>query len=141
MSTSTQTYVAVIDDESRLCTALSRLLRVEGFQPIAYLSAEAFLADAKRPQFDCLVVDIRLGGMSGLDLLRQLAAHGPHAPVIIITAFDDPDMRSQAVALGCAAFFRKRAPGSEIVDAIRRATLSKDSTLRCEGSEDESDKA
>ena len=140
MSTSNQTYVAVIDDESRLCTALSRLLRVEGFQPIAYLSAEAFLADAKRPQFDCLVVDIRLGGMSGLDLLRQLAAHGPHAPVIVITAFDDPDIHSEAVALGCAGVFRKSAPGSDIVDAIRRATLAKDSMPRPLGTEDPSDK-
>ena len=127
MSNSNQTYVAVIDDESSLNAALSRLLRVEGFQPIAYLSAEAFLADAKRPRFDCLVIDIRLGGMSGLDLLRQLAGGGPHAPVIVITAFDDPDMRSQAAALGCVGFFRKSAPGSEIVDAIRRATHPKDS--------------
>ena len=123
MSTPSPTYVAVIDDESSLCTALSRLLRLEGFQPIAYPSAEAFLADGKRPQFDCLVVDIRLGGMSGLALLRELAGRGPHAPVIVTTAFDDPDLRSQAAALGCAGFFRKSDPGSEIVDAIRRATL------------------
>ena len=121
MSTSSQTYVAVIDDESSLCTSLSRLLRLAGFQPIAYLSAEAFLADAKRPQFDCLVLDIRLGGMSGLDLLRQLAADGPHAPVIVITAFDDPDIRVQATALGCAGFFRKTTPGAEIIQAIRGA--------------------
>ena len=124
MSSSNPTYVAVIDDESTLCTALSRLLRVAGFQPIAYLSAEAFLADEKRPQFDCLVIDIRLGGMSGLDLLRQLAADGPHAPVVVVTAHDDPDMRAQALALGCAGFFRKTTPGAEIITAIRDATRS-----------------
>ena len=98
-------------------------MRIAGFQTIAYPSAEAFLADAKAPRFDCLLIDIRLGGMSGLDLLRQLAAHEAHAPVIVITAFDDPDMRSQAAALGCAGFFRKSDPGREVVDAIRRAML------------------
>ena len=121
MSTSSHTYVAVIDDESSLCTSMSRLLRLAGFQPIAYPSAEAFLEDEKHPQFDCLVVDVRLHGMSGLDLLRQLAAQPPHAPVIFITAFDDPDMRVQATALGCAGFFRKTTPGAEIIQAIRGA--------------------
>ena len=130
MSTPNQTYIAIIDDESSLRTALSRLLRLAGFQPIAYPSAEAFLADAKGPRFDCLLVDIQLGGMSGLDLLRQLAGGGPRAPVIVITAFDDPDTRSQAAALGCAGFFRKSDPGSQVVDAIRRATLPKEGTIR-----------
>ena len=124
MSTSTNIYVAIIDDESSLCTSLSRLLRLANFQPITYPSAETFLADQKHPQFDCLVLDIRLGGMSGLDLFRQLAAQKTHAPVIFITAFDDPEIRAQAEALGCAGYFRKTTPGAEIIEAIRRATLS-----------------
>ena len=122
MSTSSNTYVAVIDDESSICSSLSRLLRLANFQPISYPSAEAFLADDKRPQFDCLVLDIRLGGMSGLDLFRQLAAGKTHPPVIFITALDGPEMRAQAEALGCAGFFRKTTPGVEIIEAIRRAT-------------------
>ena len=123
MGTSSNIYIAVIDDESSLCTSMGRLLRLAGFQPISYPSAEAFLADEKHPQFDCLLLDIRLGGMSGLDLFRQLAATRKHPPVIFITAFDDPEMRTQAEALGCAGFFRKSTPGVEIVEAIRRATL------------------
>ena len=122
MSTSRKSYIAVIDDESSLCTSLSRLLRLANFQPISYPSAEAFLADDKRPHFDCLLLDIRLGGMSGLDLFQRLAAQNDHAPVIFITAFDDPEMRAQADALGCAGFFRKNSPGAEIIEAIRRAT-------------------
>ena len=114
------TYIAVIDDESSLCTSLSRLLRLADFQPITYSSAEAFLADTKRPLFDCLLLDIRLGGMSGLDLFRQLAS--PKTPVIFITAFDDPGMRAEAESLGCAGYFRKSTPGAEIVEAVRRAT-------------------
>ena len=62
MSAPGQTYVAVVDDDESVCRALSRLLRAEGIQPVSYLSAEAFLADTKRPQFDCLVLDIQLGG-------------------------------------------------------------------------------
>ena len=123
MSPANNIYVAIIDDESSLCTSLSRLLRLASFQPISYPSAEAFLADKKHPQFDCLVLDIRLGGMSGLDLFRQLAEQKTHAPVIFITAFDDPEIRAQAEALGCAGYFRKTTHGAEIIEAIRRATL------------------
>ena len=128
MSTSNNIYIAVVDDENSLCTSLGRLLRLAGFQPISYSSAEAFLADEKHPQFDCMVLDIRLGGMSGLDLFRQLAAQKTHAPVIFITAFDDPEIRAQAEALGCAGFFRKTTPGIEIIEAIRRAISPRDAT-------------
>ena len=123
MNTPSNTYIAIIDDESSIRTSLSRVLRLADFQPISYPSAEAFLADEKHPRFDCLLLDIRLGGMSGLDLFRQIAVQRTHAPVIFITAFDDPEMRAQAEALGCAGFFRKTTPGVEIIEAIRRAML------------------
>ena len=122
MGTSGNIYIAVIDDESSICTSLSRLLRMANFQPITYPSAEAFLSDDKRPRFDCLLLDIRLEGMSGLELLQRLAAQKDRAPVIFITAFDDPELRAQAEALGCAGCFRKSSPGAEIIQAIRRAT-------------------
>ena len=57
-------------------------------QPITYASAEAFLADKKRPRFDCLVLDIQLTGMSGLELQKQLAAMSTKASIIFITAHD-----------------------------------------------------
>ena len=122
MSTPGNSYIAVIDDETSIRASFSRVLRLANFQPISYPSAEAFLSDDKRPQFDCLVLDVRLGGMSGLDLFRELVARKNHAPVIFITAFDDPEMRAEAEALGCAGFFRKNSPGAEIIEAIRRAT-------------------
>lgn len=113
------TYIAVIDDESSLCVSLCRLLRLSGFQPVSYPSAEAFLGDDKKPRFDCLLLDIRLGGMSGMDLFRLLADQKSQLPVVFITAFDDPDTRAEAEALGCAGFFQKTAPGSEIIEVIR----------------------
>jgi FixJ family two-component response regulator len=116
------TYIAIIDDDPSVCASLSRLLRLERFHPIDYGSAEAFLADDRRPRFDCLVLDIRLGGMSGLELFACLAADETRPPVIFVTAVDEPRTRAQAEALGCAGFFSKSTPGAGIVDAIRRAT-------------------
>ena len=57
-------YVAVVDDDESLCRSFSRLLRLAGFEPIAYGSAEAFLEDTKHPRFDCLMLDIQLEGMA-----------------------------------------------------------------------------
>ena len=113
-------YVAVVDDDENPCRSYARLLRAAGIQPITYLSAEAFLKDTKRPRFDCLVLDIQLTGMSGLGLQQQLAATGTAAPIIFITAHDDPQAREQAHAAGCAGYFRKTDQGSDVLQAIRR---------------------
>jgi FixJ family two-component response regulator len=120
MSTSTPIYVAVVDDDESLCRSLGRLLRAAGIQPVTYSSAEEFLADTKRPRFDCLVLDIQLGGMSGIELQRRLAGVGEKTPVIFITAHDDPGARAEAEAVGCASFFRKTDSGTDVLAAIRR---------------------
>ena len=114
-------YVAVVDDDESVCRSLSRLLRTAGFQPVTYASAEALLEDAKRPRFDCLVLDIQLEGMSGLELSRRLSAVRDSTPVVFITAHDEPEVRTQALACGCASYLRKTDPGEQVLDAIRRA--------------------
>jgi FixJ family two-component response regulator len=114
-------YVAVVDDDDSLCRSLSRLLRTAGLQTVSYSSAEAFLEDLKHPHFDCLVLDIQLGeGISGLELRRRLTAVRDFTPVVFITAHDDPETRTQAEQLGCAAYFRKTDSGQEVLAAIRR---------------------
>ena len=113
-------YVAIIDDDESLCRSLGRLLRAAGIQPIPYLSAEEFLADAKHPKFDCLVLDVQLGGMSGIELLRRLSQQKKKTPAIFITAHDAPEAREEALAAGCAAFFRKTDSGAEVIQAIHR---------------------
>lgn len=118
-------YVAVVDDDESVCRSFSRLLRAAHFQPITYPSAEAFLADTKHPKFDCLVLDIQLGGISGLELSQRLAAVKDTTPVVIITAHDDPGVREQAKAGGCAAFFRKTDPGASVLEAINEAVSSR----------------
>ena len=122
MSTTVPLYVAVVDDDENFCRSLGRLLRAAGMQPITYASAEAFLADTKHPLFDCLVLDVHLGEMSGIELGQRLVAEGREAPFICITAHDDPETRALAEAAGCAAFFRKTDSGASVLDAIRRVT-------------------
>jgi FixJ family two-component response regulator len=115
--------VAIIDDDASANRALGRLLRGAGFEPRGFDSAESFLADPLHSSFGCLLVDIQLTGMSGLELQRQLQAQGSRLPLIFITAHDDPAAREQAVRRGCVAFFRKTDPGALIVDALRRALV------------------
>jgi len=119
----TTTYVAVVDDDENICRSFGRLLRAAGIQPVTYDSAESFLADTKHPQFGCLVLDIQLGGISGIELAQQLTAAGECTPIIFITAHDDPKARSAAKALGCAAYFRKTDSGKEVLETIRRVAV------------------
>lgn len=122
MSSTPNIYVAVVDDDESLCRSLSRYLRAAGIQPIAYTSAEAFLADTKHPKFDCLLLDIQLGGMSGIELSRHLSVSGSTTPVIFITAHDGPEMQEEATHSGCIAYLRKTAPAETLLAAIRKAT-------------------
>jgi FixJ family two-component response regulator len=121
MSISGNIYVALVDDDEHASRSLGRLLRAAHFQVVIYPSAEALLGDNKHPRFDCLVLDIQLAGMSGLELCQRLAAVKVCTPVIFITAHDDPEVRAKAEALGCAGYFRKTHPGADILAAIRRA--------------------
>lgn len=115
-----EVYVCVIEDDASLRRAVARLLRASGIHAVAYASAEDFRADAKQPCFACLVIDVQLPGMSGLDLRNRLAADGVATPVLFVTAHDSPKVREEAMAGPCAGYFRKTDAGSEILDAIRR---------------------
>ena len=112
--------VAIIDDDESFCRSSGRMLRAAGFRSVLYLSAEAFLADPVPRHFDCLLVDIQLTGISGLELQRHLAAQGRRTPVIFITAHDDPVARAEAVKSGCMGFFRKTDDGARILELLNR---------------------
>jgi len=115
--------VAVVDDDENLRRSFARLLRAAGMRSVTYASAEAFLADAKRPRFDCLVLDVQLPGMSGLDLQEQLSAEGNDTPILFITAYDDASVREQAYARGCAGYLRKSDSGHEVLNAIKAIVI------------------
>jgi FixJ family two-component response regulator len=114
-------HVAVVDDDGGFLRAIGRLLRAAGFDPAAYSSAEAFLADENHGPRDCAVFDIHLGGMSGLDLRRRLTAEGNLLPVIFVTAHDEPATRDAAQQVGCFAYLRKPVPGKALIEAINQA--------------------
>jgi len=117
------TYVAVVDDDEGICRSFGRLLRAAGLQPVTYGSAESFLADTKHPQFGCLVLDIQLGDMSGIELAQKLSVTGERTPIIFITAQHDPEARRAADALGCAAYFQKTDSGKEVLETIRQVAI------------------
>ena len=116
-----KTCVAVVDDDDSFSRAIGRLLRAAGFEPLVYSSAEAFLQDTAHAPADCLVLDIHLGGMSGLDLCRHLTGLGKATPVIFVTAHDEPKIREEAQQAGCSAYLCKPVPGKLLLGAITKA--------------------
>ncbi len=114
-------YVAVVDDDESLCRSVARLLRASGMQAVTYLSAEAFLDDTQRREFDCVVLDVQLGGISGIELNQRLAASDSTTPVIFLTAYDEPDVRQQALRTPCIAYLRKTDPAEVVLAAVRQA--------------------
>ena len=116
-----KTTVVVVDDDESFARALARLFRASGFDVQTYPSAEIFLASTPLPQPDCFVLDIQLGGMSGLELQRHLRKLGARAPIIFVTAHDGPAFRDQAQKAGCSAYFSKPVQGEALLDAIRKA--------------------
>jgi FixJ family two-component response regulator len=123
MTRTPHTYIAVIDDDESYGRSLARLLRAAHYHPVTYPSAEAFLADDKHPRFDCLLVDIAMGGISGLELARRLAAAGATTPIVYVTAHDDARTREEARAAGCSAFVSK-VEASDVLLRVIVDTLS-----------------
>lgn len=112
---------AIVDDDESLCRSLARLLRAAGLDSASFPSAEA-LIEHQPDEFDFFILDIQLGGMTGVELRDHLLARGCDKPVIFITAHDDAETRNSAIRAGCAGFFQKSDPGSAILESIRRAT-------------------
>src|SRR6266516_5493119 len=117
-------YVAVVDDDESFARALGRLLRASGFEVLNFASAEAFVAPTPLPQPDCLVLDIQLGGMSGLDLQRQLRETGSPIPIIFVTAHDAAEVREEAEQSGCVAYLRKPVTSHTLLQAVAKAPPS-----------------
>ncbi len=123
-------YVAVVDDDESLFRSLARLLRASGIQAVTYLSAEAFLDDSQRCEFDCLVLDVQLGGMSGIELNQRLAACDSTTPVIFLTAYEEPEVGWSALCPPCVAYLRKTDPAEVVLAIIRQAVERRSSCIR-----------
>jgi len=117
----TAPLVAVVEDDESSRRSVARLFLAADLQPITYASAEELLADGPLDRFGCLVLDIQLGGLSGIDLARRLSEDGPGDRIVILTAHDEPKFREEAALAGCTVFLSKSAPAAELLAAVRKA--------------------
>jgi FixJ family two-component response regulator len=113
--------IAVVDDDDSFARAMGRLLRASGFAVHTYASSEAFLAAPPHPAPDCLVLDIQLGGISGVELQQRLRELGDLTPIIFVTAHDAPEVRDEAVQAGCVAYLRKPVASRILLEAVSKA--------------------
>ncbi len=113
--------VFVVDDDDSVRKALKRLLRANGYQVMTFESAEEFLLTGGIRREGCIVLDIRLPGMSGLDLYDKLASCGANFPVIFITAQDNPQWQERAAATDAVAYLRKPFDQETLLEALDAA--------------------
>ena len=116
-----KTAVHIVDDDPAMRDSLSFLLDVNGFQPYAYDSANAFLSAATINTLSCVVSDIRMPGMNGIELVRKLRSQGATCPVILITGHGDVALAVEAMKAGAADFIEKPFDDSALLGAIRSA--------------------
>ncbi len=118
-----QLVIAIVDDQAALREATENLLKSAGLKAVSFASAEDFLQAAPLDGAGCLILDVRLPGMSGLELQQRLAADGIHVPIVFITAQEDGDgrMRAQALRSGALAFLRKPFNDEDLLNAVRSA--------------------
>src|ERR1700757_873650 len=113
--------VYVIDDEISVGTALQRLLRSVGLAVQTFTSAQEFLDAGPQDAPGCVVLDVRMPGMSGLEVQQQLAATGICLPVIFLTGYADVEMTVRAMKAGASEFFTKPFHEQQLLDAIQAA--------------------
>ena len=113
--------VCVVDDDESLRRSVRNLLSSVGFRVETFASAEEFLESTHRANTGCLVLDLRMAGMNGLDLLRHLASTGSRIPVIILTAHGDEEARRQSLEAGAVAFLGKPFRSDALLDAVKTA--------------------
>jgi FixJ family two-component response regulator len=112
---------AVVDDDPAMRKAMATLLSALGYCTELFSSGKAFIEDATATEATCLVVDIQLGDISGLEMGRQLVVAGCKFPIIFMTACDDETIHSQAMKLGCVAYLRKPFSADLLIEAIAKA--------------------
>jgi FixJ family two-component response regulator len=123
MATS-RNVVAIVDDDPGMRGALENLLSAFGYRTEVYASAEEFIRAAITTEASCLVVDIQLGDVSGVELGRHLSAAGFDFPIIFMTGSEEETHRRQAMDFGCVAYLRKPFPADRLIEAITKAVGS-----------------
>lgn len=113
--------MAVVDDDRAFCDSMQRLLRSLGFAPAAFASAADFLASPKRKRTACLVADVQMPAMTGIELYRHLIGTGDPIPTILITAYPNESDRQEMLKLGLECYLRKPLVENELIACLRSA--------------------
>lgn len=117
--------VSIVDDDESVRAAMSSLVRSLGCEACVFASAEAFLASPRLHNTTCLILDVHMPGMTGLELQANLSEHGHSIPIIFITAFPEERIRRRAEAAGAVGFFSKPVDGGAIISCIDTALQRK----------------
>jgi two-component system, LuxR family, response regulator FixJ len=117
----TPPVIAIVEDDTLLRRALARLLHAVGWHTVTFASAEAFLRTGLQSPPQCLVLDVRLPGMSGVELVEHFVDTGLTLPVVIITGYDDIQIRLRAMGGGVVAYLQKPVDAQDLLRAIERA--------------------
>ena len=122
---STAPLIAIVDDEPSICRALLRLLRVANYRAEGFNSPILFLESLAERVPDCVVLDLQMPMMTGVELQQHLLQLADPPPVIIITAHDEPKTRDRCLALGAVRYLRKPIEGDVLIDSIEEAVGAK----------------
>ena len=118
---STLSVISVIDDDASVRAATNNFLSSHGYQVYTFASADNFLQSARLDDSSCVVADVQMPVMGGLDLLTHMRAHGYTAPFIFITAFTDGSVRARALKAGAVGFLAKPFAGPVLINCIETA--------------------
>jgi FixJ family two-component response regulator len=113
--------VAVVEDDPSMRKSIERLLNAHGFPTAVYSSGESFLSRDARIKIGCVVLDIHLDGMSGIELRRWLKQSGSTVSVVFVTAVDDDALELEAFQAGCVAYLHKPFSAASLVGAVNKA--------------------
>jgi FixJ family two-component response regulator len=113
--------ISIVDDDNSVRESLHSLLRSVGFSVHVFISAEDFLKSDHLDKTDCLILDVRMPGMTGIELQRQLKAQGCQIPIIFISAHADEETRTQALSAGAVAFLAKPLNEEMVLTALKAA--------------------
>jgi FixJ family two-component response regulator len=128
-----RSLVFIVDDEPSVCTALKRLIKSVGLEAQTFNSAKEFLG-AERPDVPaCLVLDVRLPDLSGLDIQRELAVGKVHIPIVFLTGHGDIPMSVRAIKAGAVEFLTKPVKDQDLLDAVQHG-LEQDRSARLQQS-------
>jgi FixJ family two-component response regulator len=113
--------ISVVDDDASVRTATTGLLRSLGFFPHAFASANEFLQSSRLSDTSCIIADVQMPGMSGLELQEHLIARGQRTPIIFITAYPQSNIRERAMKAGAVCFLSKPVDERRLVECVERA--------------------